>query len=196
MSTSFPDIPESVPQTDGGFTQWLGRKAFSISGWQLVGSFPDEPKLLVIVAPHTSNWDFLVGLAIKMALNLNVSFLGKDALFKGPLGWWMRKLGGIAIDRSSPNGVVGQMVAEFEQREKLMLVIAPEGTRKKVDEWKKGFMFIAKDAQIPVLPVEFDFKHKRVVFHPTCRIDGDVESQLKSIKSIFSAEKAKRPDCF
>lgn len=196
MSTSFPVIPENVPQTRGGLTQWLGKKSLDLAGWQLNGSFPNESKLMVIVAPHTSNWDFMVGLAAKWALNLKVSFLGKDALFKGPLGWWMRKLGGIAIDRSAPHGVVGQMVDEFASREKLMLVIAPEGTRKKVKEWKKGFMFIAKDANIPVLPVEFDFKRKRIIFHPTCHIGEDVEGQLKDIKALFNAENARRPHCF
>ncbi|WP_394173971.1 lysophospholipid acyltransferase family protein [Thalassotalea litorea] len=196
MSTSFPVIPDNVPQTKGGFTQWLGKKALAVCGWQLSGTFPNEPKLLLIVAPHTSNWDFFVGLAAKWALNLRVSFLGKDAVFKGPIGWWMRKIGGIAIDRSAPHGVVGQMVEEFNSRDELLLVIAPEGTRKKVPEWKKGFMFIARDAQIPVLPVEFDFKHKRIVFYPTCHIDSDVESQLQTIKALFSAEKAKRPHCF
>ncbi|TKB44683.1 lysophospholipid acyltransferase family protein [Thalassotalea mangrovi] len=196
MSTFLPVTPDNIPQTQAGFTHWLGRKMLSLSGWQLSGQLPNEKKLLVIVAPHTSNWDFMVGLAAKWALNLKVSFLGKDTLFKGPLGWWMRKLGGIAIDRSAPHGVVGQMVDEFNKREQLLLVIAPEGTRKKVPEWKKGFMFIAKDAQVPVLPVEFDFKHKRIVFHQSRHISSQVEQELDSIKALYSAERAKRPECF
>ena len=155
-------------------------------GWRVEGKLPDLPKYVLIGAPHTSNWDFLLFLAVIFHLRANVRFMGKAEIFRSPLGWFFRYCGGVPVDRKKSTGLVEQMVKASQESEQFILVIAPEGTRHHVTEWKSGFYHIAKGAGIPIVMGVVDGRRKTVrilqqVFHPT----QDMEADLKAIKGVF-----------
>jgi 1-acyl-sn-glycerol-3-phosphate acyltransferase len=157
-----------------------------LSGWRVDGAFPAVPKYVIIVAPHTSNWDFTLGVALVFAVELRVSWLGKQAIFKAPFKKFLRWLGGIPVDRTASHGVVGECVRAFESAPALMLALAPEGTRKGVSHWKTGFYLIAAKAGVPIMPVGFDYREHVIrlmpLFHPT----GNLEQDLSHLQSLFS----------
>lgn len=194
MSNMLPELPKNVPTSKGRFTRWLGFLLLRLSGWKFSGSFPDEKKFILAVAPHTSNWDFLVGLRIKFAYNLRVNFLAKNSLFFWPLGAWLRFLGGLAIDRSAAKGFVGQMVDNFNKTDELVIVVTPEGTRSKVSKWKTGFLHMAKQANVPVVPMALDYANKEVKCFPAVHITGEIEKELESFQALFSKDIAKKPE--
>jgi 1-acyl-sn-glycerol-3-phosphate acyltransferase len=157
-----------------------------LTGWRVDGVLPDLPKFILIGAPHTSNVDFILFLGVIFTLRADVKFMGKAELFHPPYGWFFYYCGGVPVDRKKSTGLVEQMVAAFNNAEKLILVIAPEGTRHYVSDWKRGFHHIAKDAGIPIVMAQVDGKHKTVhilkdVFHPT----NDIEADMKAIKGNF-----------
>ncbi|MBI5841119.1 MAG: lysophospholipid acyltransferase family protein [Chloroflexi bacterium] len=155
-------------------------------GWRVDGKFPDLPKFVVVGAPHTSNWDFLLFLGVIFQLRANVRFMGKAELFNNPFGWFFYWCGGIPVDRSKSTGLVEQMVQACKKAKQFVLVIAPEGTRHRVTEWKMGFYHIAKSAGIPMVMAVVDGIRKTVhvgqVFHPT----DDAEADMKAIKGFFA----------
>jgi 1-acyl-sn-glycerol-3-phosphate acyltransferase len=140
---------------------------------------------VAIVAPHTSNWDFPLGVALMLATELRVSWLGKHTLFTGPFNRFLRHLGGIPVDRRSSNGVVGDCLRAFEAAPALLLALAPEGTRKGVSRWKSGFYQIASGAGVPILPVGFDFRDHVIRFMPLFQPSGSLERDLPAIQALF-----------
>jgi 1-acyl-sn-glycerol-3-phosphate acyltransferase len=164
----------------------LAKAVMRLAGWQVKGTLPDLPKFILIGAPHTSNWDFVLFLGVIFTLRANVRFMGKVELFRKPFGWFFHYCGGVPVDRKKSTGLVEQMVEACNQSEKFILTIAPEGTRHHVVEWKRGFYHIAKNAGIPIVIAIVDGKHKTVrvgqVFHPT----EDMEADLKSIQEFFA----------
>jgi len=165
-------------------------------GWGISGTFPEQPKLLVIVAPHTSNWDFVFGIAAVIALRIDANWVGKHTLFKGVCGPIMTWFGGIPVDRRKAHGVVDQLVAEFQQREHLFLGITPEGTRSRVDRWKTGFYHIARHAMIPLVPVCFDYRLKQIVICPPFDLSGSIEQDLVRLQQVFAKATPKIPAKF
>jgi 1-acyl-sn-glycerol-3-phosphate acyltransferase len=167
------------------FYHYLARAMMRLVGWRIDGKLPDLPKFVLIGAPHTSNWDFLLFLGVIFSLRANVHFMGKAELFRWPIGGFFRYCGGVPVDRNKSTGLVEQMVTVCKESENFILVIAPEGTRHQVAEWKKGFYHIAKNAGIPIVMAVVDGKHKTVhlgqVFHPT----EDMDADLKTIKGVF-----------
>ncbi len=167
-----------------------------ILGWKIVGSFDPvkTKKSVVIVVPHTSWHDFYIGLLVRQIVGLRISFLGKKELFKWPLGWYFRKVGGIPLDRTSGQNKVEAIAELFKNREELRLALAPEGTRKKVKEWKSGFYHIAKTAGVPIIMVSFDFGKKQNMisepFYPT----DDQEKDMEFMYSFFKDVKGKKPE--
>ena len=157
---------------------------------------PNEPKFVVIVAPHTSNWDFTLGVAALFALGFRVSFLGKHTLFKWPLGAFMRWLGGIAVERSVSRDRVQETIGAFNSSDKLILAVAPEGTRKRVAEWKTGFYHVARGAGVPIVPVAFDYGRKTIRVGPPFRPTGDREADFASLKEFYRDVGARRPENF
>jgi len=166
----------------------FGRAVLSLGGWRIEGSVPEPRRYVVCVAPHTSNWDFVVGYAAKLALDVDASWLGKKSLFWGPLGPIMRAMGGIGVDRSAAHGVVKEVAKWFGKRSELVLGIAPEGTRRRVDRWKTGFYFIALEAGVPIWPVALDWGARTVrlgpLFYPTGDADADIDSLLDFFRKV------------
>lgn len=190
------DIPSNIPRTSSVVASWLADKALRINGWQVVGEIPNEAKLIFAVAPHTSNWDFIIGILVKYAFNLQVSFLGKHTIFVWPFSLWLKSAGGIAVERNNAHGVVGQIVAEFSRKPQLILGLAPEGTRAKVVQWKTGFLQIAQQANVPVVPVQIDFKNKKIMFYTKRIISADIAQELEQIQGLFKQDCAKNPQNF
>ena len=164
---------------------YLAKFLMRLSGWRIDGQLPDLPKFVLIGAPHTSNWDFLLFLGVIFTLRANVHFMGKAEIFRSPLGWFFYWCGGVPVDRKKSTGLVEQMVKICNESEHFILTIAPEGTRHNVRDWKHGFYHIAKGAGIPIVLAIVDGKHKTVrigqVFHPT----DNVEADMKTIKGVF-----------
>lgn len=183
------------PTRKGRFLKWVGRVGLRLfGGWKINGQMPDVKKAIIPIAPHTSNWDFPVGVFVMLALGLKLNYLGKASLFRFPIKGLMLKLGGIPIDRSAANGVVGKMVSEFESQNELILVITPEGTRKKVQQWKKGFLHMAKQANVPIIPVAMDFARKAIDIGPAVMVTGEIEKELERVKSFFAHAQGKRAE--
>jgi 1-acyl-sn-glycerol-3-phosphate acyltransferase len=175
---------------------WLAKGLLKLFGWRAVGAAPDLPKYVLVVAPHTSNWDFLVMLALALALRIKVTWMGKHTLFRPPLGWLMRPLGGLPINRTANHNVVAQAVESFRTSDRLVLAILPEGTRKRTSYWKSGFYHIARGANVPIALGFADYKRKvggiGRVFLPS----GDIDADMTIIREFYSGIEGKRPDQF
>jgi 1-acyl-sn-glycerol-3-phosphate acyltransferase len=183
--TAFPP-GDALPRRGGPISRTFGRTWLSLMGWRISGALPDVPRAVVIVAPHTTNWDFIVGIAAKFALGLEVAFLGKDTLFRGAFGRVMRWLGGIPVDRSHPHDVVTQTIAQFTARPKMILGLAPEGTRRAVEKWRTGFYYIARGAGVPIVPVAFHWPDRTIVFGPPRMPTDDMAADLDALAAFYA----------
>jgi 1-acyl-sn-glycerol-3-phosphate acyltransferase len=179
------EAPRGYVRRGGHITRWLGRTAMRLSGWRFEGAMPDIPKVLISVAPHTTNWDFVVGVMALWSLDIKLSFIGKHTLFRGVFGRWMRSLGGIAVDRRAAHGVVGTLVDAFNAADRMVLAVAPEGTRALDKGFKNGFLYIAHGAHVPVLLAYFDFSKKTVGFGPLLTTSDDTDADLKKIMAFY-----------
>ena len=173
--------------------KWLSETYFRLTGWTFVGRLPDEPKVVAIGYPHTSNWDFFVYLAIAGHFGLKTHFLMHEGLFVGPLGWLLRRWGGIAV-QGGAKAIVATMVSTFDQADALVLAIAPEGTRAGGSAWKSGFWRIADGAGVPILMGFVDEKTKQLGFGPALRVDGDPERWMDEARSFYSDKHGLKPD--
>jgi 1-acyl-sn-glycerol-3-phosphate acyltransferase len=167
---------------------------FRISGWKIAGRFPCEiPKMVIAAGPHTSAWDFVVGVAAKRLIPIeNAHFLGKKELFRGLFGWFFRSMGGIPVDRSSSKGLVQQVVEKMNESDRFRLGMSPEGTRKKVEKLKTGFYHIAKEAGVPILLVGIDFSKKQVEIGPVLHPSENKEEDFKKIHDYFKKIRGKK----
>jgi 1-acyl-sn-glycerol-3-phosphate acyltransferase len=181
-----PRLPPSYPRRGNGFSRLLGYSVFAAAGWRFEGEFPDRAKLVTIVEPHTSNWDFVIGIAAVLALGLRVRFLGKDSLFKGPLGWLMRWFGGTPVIRESPQGAVAQAAALIEREAAVFLAITPKGTRTRGVPWRSGFYHIAHAARVPILPVAFDGEHRVIRLFPPFETSGNYDADLPRLMALYA----------
>ncbi len=194
--TKAPKLGPNVPSRGNAFSHWLGRTSYRLTGWHFVGALPDLPKFVIIVAPHTSNWDFLVGVGALFGLHLRVAYLAKDSVFRGPMGAIMRWLGGIPVDRSVSRDRVTEMIDTFRAHDRLVFVFTPEGTRKRVTEWKSGFYHVALGAGVPIVPVAFDYGKKAVIIGPPFYPTGDAGGDIKKLRGFYAGVTAKRPENF
>jgi 1-acyl-sn-glycerol-3-phosphate acyltransferase len=185
----FPRLPPRAPQVAARWRRYLGILLMRLSGWRIVGNMPDLPKVLMIVAPHTSNWDFFHGFSAYLTLQL-------DVVFFWPLGVLARRFGGMPIDRSRGGNIVRTCVSEYGRRERMCFTITPEGTRSRVQEWKLGFYYIATEARVPIVPVALNYSSRQVVIMPPFETTGDVAVDLPKIKALYSAHMARHPDNF
>ena len=163
-------------------------------GWKImVTTLPFPDKYIIIVIPHTSNWDFPLGILTRSILKLKLKFIAKDSLFRWPYGFIFRWLGGIPVDRSKHNNFVKAVAATLEKYDDLSIAIAPEGTRKRNDELKSGFYWIALEAKMPLILVKFDFGNKEVNFSEPMIPSGNYEEDLKIINAHFEGVKGYHP---
>jgi 1-acyl-sn-glycerol-3-phosphate acyltransferase len=177
----------------------LARALLRLFGWRLMWDGLPAQQGVIVVYPHTSNWDFPVGLLAKWALGLHVTFWGKDSLFRPPLfGRWMRWMGGVPVNRAKPGSLVPDMVARMRaaraQGEFVWLVLAPEGTRSAVPGWRSGFHRVAVEAGVPLALVHMDFGRRRVGFHSCLQLSGNVEADMAEIARRYDGVRGRRPE--
>jgi len=188
-----PKMGPSIPQRGWWLGRAIGRGVMWVAGWSFEGSIPDVSKAVIIVAPHTSNWDFVIGAAGMLALDLDLCFLGKHTLFRGPMGVIMRLLGGIPVDRAQPGGgVVAEMGERFKDSDHLLLALAPEGTRGEVTRWKTGFHQIARAAGVPIVAATLDYGRRQIRFRELFTPSPDVEADIEELQGFFGDSSGKR----
>ncbi len=176
--------------------KWIGKMFLRLTGFETEGGRPVERRFVLIAAPHTSNWDLPLMLAMSWVFDMRVSWMGKHVLFNPPHGFFFRWLGGIAIHRETRNDRVKQMAEEFAKRDELCLVVATEGTRSYTPHWKSGFYHIAKQAGVPIVMSYLDFERKRGGFGPALMPTGDITADMDQIRAFYSDKVGKRPDLF
>jgi 1-acyl-sn-glycerol-3-phosphate acyltransferase len=191
--SALPHLGAAIPRRGSGLTRAIGRGVLAALGWRVEGEVPNLSKFVIAVAPHTSNWDFVVGIATVFALDLRLAFIGKHTLFRWPFAGAMRWMGGIPVDRGHPQGIVGESVDAFSRMERRILVIAPEGTRKRVAHFKSGFLRIARAAGVPVMLATLDYGARCVRFGPTFLPGEDIEEELRRAEAFFAPIRGRNP---
>ena len=181
-----PRIPPNMPQVPPNrFTRWMGRTFLRVFGWKIVGTLPDIPKLVMIVAPHSSNWDGIWGMAAKIAMGFQVRVLGKAQLFWWPLSPLLRKLGVVPVDRSSPQGTIEQAIAIIRDFDRIWFTLTPEGTRKRVDKWKTGFWKIARNANVPIVMGYFDYPSRIIGIDKVFHTSDNQQQDMAQIREFY-----------
>ena len=175
-------LGDNLPKTSNRLTRWIGRIILRLWGWRIDGQFPNRPKLVVALLPHSSNVDFILTIAVLWALGLRSTFMMKHTLFWFPLGAVLRRLGGIPVNRNSAQGLVEQMRLAFQAKSKLVLGITPEGTRHGVVKLKQGFAQIALASNVPVLPAVIDYQRRTVRFAELIENFSNVEAIMQRVQ--------------
>ena len=189
-------VGHELPQKRNAFLKLLASAVLKWMGWKITGPFPNVAKAVVIAAPHTSNWDFVIGIAAKLKLQLHIHWLGKHTLFRKPFAPLFEWLGGTPVDRSSSRGIVQQTIELFNSKGQFLLGLSPEGTRKKVDRWKTGFYNIAKGAGVPIVPVAFDYREKCVVIGAPLYPSDSMEQDFARLVSFYAEREGRYPEKF
>lgn len=173
------------------FTEFI---FYKILGWHIVGTFDSSlKKCVVIVAPHTSWQDFPIGAFVRRILKLNINFVGKKELFVWPFGYYFKWMGGAPIDRKSGQNKVEAIAKIFKEKEEFRLAMAPEGTRKKVKEWRTGYYYIAKAANVPIIAVSLDYSTRTVAIHQPYYLTENTQKDFETIHGFFKGVVGKRP---
>jgi 1-acyl-sn-glycerol-3-phosphate acyltransferase len=162
--------------------------------WRVVSAPPPAQHGVVIIYPHTSNWDFIIGVLARPVMNLRMHWVGKHTLFRAPFGGLMRALGGIAVDRSQAHGLVAQLQKEYARYAQFFIVITPEGTRKRVGHWKSGFYHIAHGLKVPLGLACIDYRRREVGVMQWLWLTGDIERDLTTIRAAYADCRGKQPE--
>lgn len=165
---------------------WFATVSLFLLRWKIKGKIPDIKKFVIIAAPHSSNWDFVFFLLIIFKFKISAHWMGKHTMFKRPFKWLLKRLGGIPIDRSGKGHIVRSMADAFKQSTRLIITIAPSGTREKVTTWKTGFYHIAHQAKVPIVCGFIDYPEKTIGIGPTFNTTGDIDSDMTAIKSFYA----------
>jgi len=176
--------------------RWLARSFLKLTGWTAEGERPAAPRYVLIAAPHTSNWDLAYLLAMAGVFDVEMRWMGKHALFRWPLGWFMRKAGGVPVVRHRAGSMVEQMAALLRESESLALVVPVEGTRSYTPHWKSGFYHIARAAGVPIVMSYLDYARKRGGFGPALHPTGDVARDMDAIRAFYADKRGLYPDQF
>jgi 1-acyl-sn-glycerol-3-phosphate acyltransferase len=182
----------TVPRRSYGLLRPLSRWILRCMDGHSEGEFPDQPQLVIAIAPHSSAWDFVIGAAFLYLLGLRVAFIAKHSLFFWPLGGFLRWLGGIPVNRVQPEDLTDVMAAAFSKREQLWLAITPEGTRTEGARFKSGFYRIARAAGVPILPVYFNYRRRVTGFLPLIRPGDDVVAGVEQVRLLLQQHGARR----
>ena len=194
MNNPLIQIPEKFRASHPILLQKIGKFFLTITGWKFKGDIPRSDRIILVAGPHTSNWDFLLALAFIFGLNLNVFWIGKHTLFKNGFSKIMRKLGGIPVDRASPELLMNEVSNILKRQQGVIIAISPEGTRKKVERLKSGFLRIAKTTNSQILLAGIDFESKLIHLGKLFQPSGNTESDLLNVHNYFRQFKGKRPE--
>ena len=200
MNKQQPNQPHNIDLTFRGnpegnsFIMALGKGMLRLFGWRPVGIYPDTTKFVAVGVPHTSNWDFVIGMVFIAAVGVRAYWMAKHSLFRPPFGWLFYALGGIPINRSANFNVVEQAAQEFERRDKFVLGITPEGTRSRTEYWKSGFYHIARGAKVPIVLCFFDYRRKQIGIGPLLWPGDEVEADLEIIRAFYADKTGKYPE--
>jgi 1-acyl-sn-glycerol-3-phosphate acyltransferase len=187
------DSGNHIPRRSSPLLRGLGRAALGVIGWHVEGELPNIPRCVIIVAPHTANWDFVVGIATMFALDLRLSYFGKHTLFRRPFGRMLRDTGGIPVDRRAPAGVVERAIELLRGSPQMFLGLSPEGTRRKVERWKSGYYRIARGAGVPICPVALDYSRRAVRIMDLFTPSGDHDADEAKLRALYSPAMARYP---
>jgi 1-acyl-sn-glycerol-3-phosphate acyltransferase len=176
--------------------RFVARCFLWLMGWEPEGAPPDERRFVLVGAPHTSNWDLAYFLALITVFDVKASWMAKHALFRPPLGWLLRRLGGIPVVRHRHENAVSQMTRAFEVADSMVLAVAAEGTRKVTTHWKSGFYHIARSAGVPIVLGYMDYARRRGGFGPAIHPTGDVRRDMDEIRRFYSDKVGRHPDQF
>ena len=194
MNNPLIQIPEQFRASHPILLQKIAKFFITITGWKFKGDIPRSDRIILVAGPHTSNWDFLLALAFIFGLNLNVFWIGKHTLFKNGFSKIMRKLGGIPVDRASPELLMNEVSNIVKRQQGVIIAISPEGTRKKVERLKSGFLRIAKTTNSQILLAGIDFESKLIHLGKLFEPSGNIESDLLNVHNYFRQFKGKRPE--
>ena len=174
--------------------KFIAKLIFWIRGWKTSGEVPPLKKFVVIMAPHTSGEDFVLGMCAKFIYGIRFRFLAKAEVFRPPFGFIFRWLGGIPVERSEHHNLVDEVVKQFEQHEVFILALSPEGTRAYAPKWKTGFYYIALYAKVPIVLTYLNFETKTAGIGPTFYPTGDIDKDIEAIKDFYRPIKGKHPE--
>lgn len=187
-------IPSLQHSLYGKVRRGVGNGLLRMLGWTQVGQMPNTPKFVLVCAPHTSNWDFVLMLLVAFAWDFEVHWVGKDTLFRPPFGWLARWLGGIAVVRGAKANQSGQVADFIRNSERVVVAIAPEGTRSKAGRWRSGFWHIAAQAGVPVQLGFLDYSKRVAGFGPCIATSGDINADFAQMAQFFAGIQGKFPD--
>ena len=187
-------IPEHLRAYRPKPIRWLGKLLMKTTGWKTIGNFPTDQRVVMVAGPHTSNWDFVLAMSLILSLDVNIHWVGKHSIFKRGFRRLLRKMGGIPVNRANPEALKNEIHNITERFKGFIIAISPEGTRKKVDRLKSGFLRIANETNSKIMMVGVDFSKKTIELGDFYSPTGDVEKDLKFIKEYFANFTGKHPN--
>ena len=193
-TVNLPTAPYVDQPLVRGVRARFARRMLRLAGWRVVLVQPVPMRCVVVFYPHTSNWDFPVGLLAKWLTGIHFRFVAKDSLFATPLGPFMRRWGGIPVDRSRRTGIIGRLMQAFADNEDFRLVVAPEGTRRRTEFWKSGFYHLARAFHVPVGLAFIDYRRREVGVGGFVELTGDVAADMACIAAFYAGKTARRPE--
>ena len=187
-------IPEHLRAYRPRPIRWLGKCLMKISGWRTIGKLPIDQRVILIAGPHTSNWDFVLAMSLILSLDVRIHWVGKHSIFKKGFRRLLKKMGGIPVNRVNPQALKSEIHNITNKYRGFMIAISPEGTRKKVERLKSGFLRIANETNSKILMVGVDFSNKTIEFGDFFNPSDDIEKDLQFIKDYFGNFTGKRPE--
>jgi len=185
-----PEGAEKEPAVGRRLAIWLLR----LRGWRLVGRAPDLPKYVVVFAPHTCNWDWLLGMLAARGFGIRASWLGKGSIFRWPIAGFLRRLGGIPVHRGRREGIVGQVVGAFASADSMVLGLTPEGTRSRTSHWKSGFYRMARAAGVPIVVATLDQPSRRIAIGSAIFPTGDLRHDMDRVRAFCAGTRGIHPE--
>jgi 1-acyl-sn-glycerol-3-phosphate acyltransferase len=186
-------MPLAIVLQKSALMQKISRQILHLVGWRSNVTLPGVSSYVLVGAPHTSNWDFAIMMLLTTSAGIPVNWMGKDSLFKGPLGFLMRFFGAISVNRKEQTNLVDQIASMFDNKKELIVVISPEGTRSKTSRWRTGFYYIALKANVPIVMAYADYKNKVCGIGPIVIPTGDIQADFEIIRDFYKGIEGKHP---